>query len=105
MENVITIKGEGSGSGQTSAARARASARKGGKNPFKAGSGRANKYARLRRAQASVLANPRQGKNTAARRLLSANKVGPRSNLSTVANAAKNFKEARAGTPRRTTRG
>ena len=105
MENVITIKGEGSGSGQTRAARARASARKGGKNPFKAGSARAANYQKLRRAQANVLENPKQGKNTASRRLLSANKVGPRSTLTQVASAARNFKTPKAGTPRRTQRG
>lgn len=104
MENIIIIQGAGSGSGQTRAARQRAAGRKGGKNPFKAGSARANNYSKIKRAQATINANPRK-KNTAARNLLRANKVGARSGNQAVASAARSFKTPKAGTPRRTTRG
>ena len=104
MENVITIKGAGSGSGQTRAARQGAAGRKGGRNPFKAGSARAGNYAKIKRAQATINANPRK-KNTAARNLLRANKVTARSGNQAVANAARSFKTPKAGTPRRTNRG
>ena len=104
MENVITIKGAGSGSGQTRAGRQRAAGRKGGKNPFKAGSRRAANYSKIKRAQATINANPGK-KNTAARNLLRANKVNARSGNQAVANAARSFKTPKAGKPRRTTRG
>ena len=103
MENIIIIQGAGSGSGQTRSARQRAAGRKGGKNPFKAGSARASNYSKIKRAQATVNANPRK-KNTAARNLLRANKVNARSGNQAVAGAARSFK-AGTGTPKRTTRG
>jgi len=104
MENVITIKGAGSGSGQTRAARQRAAGRKGGRNPFRAGTKVAGNYSKIKRAQATINANPRK-KNTAARNLLRANKVTARSGNKAVAAAAKSFKTPKAGKPRRTQRG
>lgn len=104
MENIIIIQGAGSGSGQTRAARQRAAGRKGGKNPFKAGSLRASNYSKIKRAQATVNANPGK-KNTAARNLLRANKVSARSGNTDVKDAASSFKTPKGGTPRRTTRG